>query len=554
MPQQLVSVFLNEIKLGDLQVPQEWTRHRLAIPEGVFREGENKLRVYFRHAGEIDGHPSAAEVRSVSVGGPGRPRCTVETIDHSGTALQALRCKRGARLSYYLLIPRKRPRLLLSSAGTGAGQIAVRGSKGYVVLKKLQAGESWQEESIDLSTYAGSLIRLDLWSEEARDWGRPHIVGAIDQTPRSTRADHVIVWHVAGLRHDRLGRSFELPEGFQQLGLTANVPLAGASHAASMASHFQVGTTLDARIRSLAGYFQSAGYSTALFSGNGFVSDASGLAAGFEHYENPMREHRGYGAEILWDSARRFLERRADRRTFTTIVTVEGHVPYRGESEPGGISAATTAQLSGSRARSAALGPAERSQIVALYDSALTRNSAALARAVRDIEELGLADRTALVVVGDHGEELFEEDRFGHGFSLIPAELDSAIALRWRDRLLHQGRGQSLDVLPTVLALAGIAAPREAQGVSLFEGNLIDTPHLVGLPDGARGMALGQRLLVRPANRPAAMVAGDLTSPIALRALRACLSYLVEFEASWPAQRWGHPLHLYANFARDQSL
>ena len=60
---QLVSVLLNERRLGDIAMPAaEWANYSIRAPAATLRPGENKLRLFFRHTGEIHGRRSAAAI------------------------------------------------------------------------------------------------------------------------------------------------------------------------------------------------------------------------------------------------------------------------------------------------------------------------------------------------------------------------------------------------------------------------------------------------------------------------------------------------------------
>jgi arylsulfatase A-like enzyme len=127
-----------------------------------------------------------------------------------------------------------------------------------------------------------------------------------------------------------------------------------------------------------------------------------------------------------------------------------------------------------------ALPPVEARQVQALYDGALAATDDAVARLLRRLDEHGLTRRTVVVLLGDHGENLFDVPGrgMGHGDHLwgslanhIPLVIvDPARAPRDVDGVVRD-----VDLAPTLARLTGVAPP-PSDGVDLAP-----------LLDGARG-------------------------------------------------------------------
>ena len=103
------------------------------------------------------------------------------------------------------------------------------------------------------------------------------------------------------------------------------------------------------------------------------------------------------------------------------------------------------------------------------------------------LAEMGMADETVVVFTSDHGEWLGEHQRYGKGY---PAhDQCSRVPLLMRvpgnaaPAHIDSGLTEALDVLPTLLDLAGIQVPPHLQGRSLL-ARLQDDP--AGAIDGAR--------------------------------------------------------------------
>jgi arylsulfatase A-like enzyme len=120
-----------------------------------------------------------------------------------------------------------------------------------------------------------------------------------------------------------------------------------------------------------------------------------------------------------------------------------------------------------------AVPPVDQRHIQALYDGAVAAVDAAVARLVRRVEELGLQKDTLIVLLGDHGENLFEVPGrgMGHGDHLW-GDLANHIPLVIVDPVhappAHDVRGlvRDVDLAPTLARLVGVPAP-PADGVDL---------------------------------------------------------------------------------------
>jgi uncharacterized sulfatase len=105
------------------------------------------------------------------------------------------------------------------------------------------------------------------------------------------------------------------------------------------------------------------------------------------------------------------------------------------------------------------------------YDVAVRYSMEEIARMLEGLERSGLMDDTVVILTADHGEELFDHGGFSHGFSLhrevlhIPlyVHLPGQTERKTVDRVVS-----SLDIVPTVLALAGIEDPGDLDGFDLF--------------------------------------------------------------------------------------
>jgi len=126
---------------------------------------------------------------------------------------------------------------------------------------------------------------------------------------------------------------------------------------------------------------------------------------------------------------------------------------------------------------------AELRRILGLYDGAVTATDARLGRLLDRLEQLGELEHTYIVFSSDHGEELYEHNRyFFHGASIYDATLRIPLVIVGPG--LPAGRRlpqtvQIMDIAPTVLDLLGLELPEDHEGrtlVPLLTGASSDPP------------------------------------------------------------------------------
>lgn len=209
----------------------------------------------------------------------------------------------------------------------------------------------------------------------------------------------------------------------------------------------------------LAEYLADVGYTTGAVITNGNLYPAFGFDQGFESYEYGHKD-----ADAGADLAITWLEQRDDASPwFLWVHFTDPHTPYSPPAE-----------------YAAMFDRGEQSDLqhnIDLYDAEIRFTDAQLGRILDAVDRNGMRGRTLVVFTADHGESLGEHDYYyNHGLhpyepsARIPLIVSApgTIAVASRNSALAGG----VDILPTVLDMAGIDMPEVVQGRSLVAATL----------------------------------------------------------------------------------
>lgn len=233
----------------------------------------------------------------------------------------------------------------------------------------------------------------------------------------------------------------------------------------------------------LAEAWAAAGYRTAAFSANAFVSHEFGLARGFElapekvgavgtdRVPSARRVHR-FGLEWL-----DLLE--PDENVLLYLHTVHPHNPYD-PPEPfrSRFTAGIESEIDGSsrtlidiKHQRIAASPADRERLKGLYRGGLAYNDAELAKLLEILEERYAPGEMLFVITSDHGEELFEHGGVLHGYTLYDEQLHIPLIFWWPGVLepfVVDRPTDALDLHTTLRALIDPGGVHDAEGESLW--------------------------------------------------------------------------------------
>jgi len=238
----------------------------------------------------------------------------------------------------------------------------------------------------------------------------------------------------------------------------------------------------------LAETLRDAGYLTAGYTANPWVSTTYNFQQGFEKFIETWREvppaGEDTGAGLTNDHVLRFLRWRMEdadargRPFFIFINYFEPHLPYH-PPEPERSRLLRSGADPRRVERLSRLGHPDEMKFILgisdltagdlallsdLYDGEIAYVDRRLGEVLAEIVRQGILDDTIVAVAGDHGENIGEHHMMDHKMSVHDTLLHVPLVLRYPRRV---EAGQSIatavqmhDLYPTLLALASVAPPR----------------------------------------------------------------------------------------------
>jgi len=464
------------------------------------------------------GQPAAADRVEIASGGrldfyfrlPRAAALTLDAVEGAAARLRVTMRPAGGR--------ERTVGELVSPGGFQALPLA--GKRGRIVRLSLFA------EGDDRGGRGAVLVRPAVRSPE------PPPAASADPAGRAGgRPPHVIVYLVDTLRADLLG-AYGDPRGLspavdrfaERATLFENAYAQSSWTRAAVASIFtglgprfhganRRDEALSDDAETLAEIFHRAGYRTAGFVTNGNVGPEVGFAQGFGRY-NVLGERDLAELHHLSDRVNErvfsWLGRRAevdDAPFFLYLHTMDPHAPYAPPPayrppfapRPGGrLSAAELGDLErlaggidrrfGPNVRSVAPGslawlqalhsgllavsPERVAELEDLYAAEVAFNDASFGAFIAELERLGLYEDALVIFTADHGEEFFEHGGWEHGRTLYDEQLRIPLIVKFPGQRRGQRRAevaQQVDLLPTVVEVAGLATTGEHGGSSLVE-------------------------------------------------------------------------------------
>jgi len=381
----------------------------------------------------------------------------------------------------------------------------------YVDPKHRPEDRAWIDERVYLPAFARRDVRFTFETLPSPDGTEPDprfdaavISGPRVYVPGLDRGErNVILVSLDTVRADRLGlygNPRPATPNLDRLARESAVFREATSQAPrTLDSHMSIFTSLypsthnmvtaDCRLnpefRTVTEVLRDRGYHSAAFTESGFVSAKYGFSRGFDAYREGKLEP-GKGGDVVrtFDGAIDWLRSNGEKKFFLFVHTYEAHVPYCpdppyrdmfAEGYDGRLEGRCVTRKLVERYNAAGERPSQDDldYMIAKYDEELRFLDAHVGRLLRTVEELGLRERTLVVLLSDHGEEFLEHLLFGkHAHAIWQPILHVPLLVRAPGDGIGgvrvEGPVALVDTAPTILDLLGIPIPEPFQGTSLL--------------------------------------------------------------------------------------
>ncbi len=212
----------------------------------------------------------------------------------------------------------------------------------------------------------------------------------------------------------------------------------------------------------LAERLRAAGFRTIGLTGGVFVSRRHGFERGFDVFEDETKP----GLESTLAKARTFLERFDGERTFLFLHTYDVHCPYDPSAEFAQRFASPDAEFIETAGRcgnpdfnALALTAGQARHLSDRYDASIREADAQLGEFFDWLRDRGAFADTLVIVTSDHGESFLEHGQIGHERTVYREVLEVPLLVSGAgvEARGMAGRARLADVVPTALALLGVA-------------------------------------------------------------------------------------------------
>ncbi|MFH0903555.1 MAG: sulfatase [Pseudomonadota bacterium] len=508
---QRVSLLVDGKHVRDRDVPTSWGIVRFPLAAGVIQPGWLDIHLVF---GSVQVGGVRADVDWVWLSNQAgsepslSPRLVPLTLGER--TLRSLAAKPPREYTFYFEVP-SGASLVFDYGAEAATTFVVRLASDRAGRKEMFRAEAapgqWKEARVDLATFSGRAVGLSLATDGAAGlaaWGEPELmvprqsvpstdegratdrpVGVIVVLIDTARADafdtdssvHTPVFDALAKESTVFTKAYANENWTKPSVATVLSGLYPSTHGAK-----EDGDVLSAEVELLSERLKKGGYATAAFIANGFCSDTFGFHQGWDDYTNYIREKKPSDAESVYRDALAWLSKTKERPFFLYIQTIDPHVPYQVPKEywrryhsadyhgwiGPSLDGHEQAAISKGRKKASA---ADYQWIRALYDGEVSYHDEHLGRFLAATRQLGILDRTLLVVTADHGEELNDHGKLGHGHTLYDELVRAPLLVRY-PKVFRAGHRvaevvELVDVAPTILDVVGLKPGPAMEGLSL---------------------------------------------------------------------------------------
>jgi arylsulfatase A-like enzyme len=251
-------------------------------------------------------------------------------------------------------------------------------------------------------------------------------------------------------------------------------------------------------VKTLAQVLKNNGYATAGFISSVFVHGIYGFDRGFDTYEDlssePWIVKRNPDSpnvtEAIFSSVDDTTSPRLTRRVaqwlrenkkkapvFLFVHYFDVHFdyappqPYRDMFDPDYTGTVSARNFFYNEDINPNMSRNDLDHVIALYDGEIRFVDEHIGKLLDLLKENCLDQNTILIITSDHGDEFFEHGHKGHQYTLYDEVLRIPLIIHWPGHLPEgktaTGMAGIIDIMPTVLDLAGINPPDTMMGTSL---------------------------------------------------------------------------------------
>ncbi len=567
------------------QLEAGWSTIEVAAPDGAFEAGENELLFFARK--------SAISVEWLQVGGDAAP---VETAwrNDDGFILPD-----GGGFDAYVMVPKGG--LLVGDVGGEGCAVKVEATSH---AGKAMSGElKGVGRAVELGALSGQIVRLSLRAASCAKATLTNsalvVPGAAPTLEKAPAPKHVVLWIMDSLRADKIptfveGARAETPV-MDELAKTGAVFTHTYVHGnETKASHASIWTSLyplrhkmippNSKIShdwvTVDEVAKSAGMFTSGVSANGYITPKRGFGTKWDKYRNHIHEGGGVRAEQLLKKAKESLAGKEKEPWMLYIGTIDTHVSWRAKEpwfskyDPKPYSGRFKKQASGADIGAVAGGKLKVNardieRIRALYDSNVSYQDQQVGELLKWLEENGIADDTMLIITADHGDELFEDKRVGHGAGDRDSLFHVPLLIHY-PKMFGAGKigegAEAVDIVPTIADALGVEANKHWQGVSLRPlsngvgagyprmslATKYENSHVGRIGPWKLRVAGANAILYNLVEDPAEKKNFAKTRPIERRFLSDAMWQIRAFNDTWRKSVWGNPANVTPAFAKAQ--
>ncbi|MFQ6082236.1 MAG: sulfatase-like hydrolase/transferase [Candidatus Aminicenantia bacterium] len=197
------------------------------------------------------------------------------------------------------------------------------------------------------------------------------------------------------------------------------------------------------------------GYKTAAFIGAYSLDSRCGLDQGFDIYDDEYNTPKYMKladpqriARNVYQSAEQWIEKNYTYKFFVWVHYYDPHGPYTPPP------------------------PFDEKYKSRPYDGEIAYTDVYVGKLIDLLKEKGVYKKTLIIIVGDHGEDLWDHNEPTHGIFLYDTTLKVPLIFHCPDVILKgkkiDKQVRTVDILPTILDILTIDIPQFCQGVSLI--------------------------------------------------------------------------------------